>query len=335
MEFDKPVVLPADVGTIMSSYPFGRVLECKNLGGIPNTTYKVVGESKTVAVRIYSHGQSSLEHIRLELRVLQHLAGKGFESPRPLAGKNGELLQQWKGYWVCASEFIPGAMADTVELTSDLVGDVGRIVASLQKAMESLEMGKIPQGETFIEKGDAVLKSLRPALQTKGLSIDVHKITSQWERAREPFLRSGSKLRHGIIHADIWPPNVICDGERVVGLVDFDDCCYGATCIDVALALMEFSMFQDAYMDQELAVAFLGGYFRNGGTLSSLEEEFFINAMEMACAMWLVYEVIEAPSFVEGEVYLRRLDQLRDDVLRTEMRASIEKCVEAARAMLN
>lgn len=91
---------------------------------------KVVAERRTVAVRIY--GQSGLEHIKLELKILQHLESMDFESPRTLPGTDRQLLQQWEGYWVCASEFIPGVMVDTIRITPKLVGDAGRLVSSFQ-----------------------------------------------------------------------------------------------------------------------------------------------------------------------------------------------------------
>jgi len=334
MEFDKPVVLPEDVSVIMSSYPFGEVLDCQNLGGIPNTTYKVVTEQRTVAVRIYSHGQSSLEHIKLELKVLQHLASMDFESPRLLPGTDGQLLQQWKGYWVCASEFIPGVMADTIQLTPKLVGDAGRLVASFQRAMASFKIDEIPEGETFIERGGDVLESLDPALGKRGWEMDVRNVIPQWERASEPFIRNSANLKSNFIHADIWPPNAICEGDKVVGLVDFDDCLYGATIIDVAIALMEFSMFQDVVMDEELAMAFLANYFRHGGTISPLEEKLIVDAMEMTCAMWLAYNVIQAPTFEEAEIYLRRLDLLHDGTFREKMCRDVQQFIGTARALL-
>ena len=61
-------------------------------------------------------------------------------------------------------------------------------------------------------------------------------------------------LRTNVIHADLWPPNFLCTGNRVTGLLDFDACCLGPTFADVALALMEFSMFK---RDQKILIEFL------------------------------------------------------------------------------
>jgi homoserine kinase type II len=333
MQFDKPVVLPSDISAIMSAYPFGKVLACQELGGLPNTTFKVVTEQNTTAVRIYGLGQSSLEHIDLELKVLQHLARLDFESPRLLAGTNGQFLQQWKDYRVCVTEFIPGVTADTIALTPELVRDVGRLVASFQRAMALFETDFIPDGGTVIARGLGGLASLDAILSRRGWEMDTGGVIPQWHRASEPLVSHNADLDSNVIHADIWPPNVICKGERVVGLVDFDDCLYGATFIDVAIAMLEFSMFQDFVVDEELAVAFFSGYFSHGGVLSALEEELIVNAIEMLYMIWLTYYAAQSPYFEEAEKYLHQLILLSDDAFRRRLCADIERCVHKARRM--
>lgn len=101
--------------------------------------------------------------------------------------ENGKVLQNWRGYWITASEFIPGVTADQVELTPKLVGDVGRMVASLQRAMISFRLETPWENITFVEKGASVLQSLNLAVAQRGMQIDVSKIMSGWERDVESF----------------------------------------------------------------------------------------------------------------------------------------------------
>lgn len=60
-------------------------------------------------------------------------------------------------------------------------------------------------------------------------------------------------------------------------------------------------MFQDVVISEELAIAFLAEYFQHGGTITLPEQQIMINAMGMACAMWLTFELVQAPTFVEAE----------------------------------
>ena len=335
MDFKKPTVSYDDLAFIGSQYPFGKVIACQDLGGIPNTTYKIVTDNKEFVIRISSHGQSSLEHIQLEIEVLQYLDSIGFPSLHLLAGINGQILQQWQGYWFCASDFIPGLTADKIDRTQELLANTGKLVASYQEAMASFRPSKIPQGETFIEKGRYVLNALAPALRKLEWQIGVSdRVIEQWETACRPFIKNSSEFEFGIIHADIWPPNVLCNGNEVTALVDFDDCCYGPTIIDISLAFMEFSMFNDIKMNQDLALAFLVGYLNETPLNKELNSTIIVNAMEMACAAWLAYEVVEAPTLERATVYLERLNRLYDKAYKQQMINNVQALIEAAQYRL-
>src|SRR5581483_4296617 len=226
MYFDRPVISIKDILEIMLSYPFGEVLECEYLGGVPNVTFKVVTQQRTLAVRISNNGYTSIDHLNTEIKLLEHLVGIGFaESPRPVVGSNGEVLQQWKGYRVFASDYIRGIPGEKVEITPGLCHDVGRIVASLQKALSSFK-GAVPRGESFVERGTRLLDLLPSTSGMMGWELDVSQILAQWKRSNTSFIQLSDRFVSSIIHSDIWPPNVICKQETVVGVVDFDDWCY-------------------------------------------------------------------------------------------------------------
>ena len=331
MNFDKPTVLPRHIPEIISPYPFGKVLECENLGGIPNTTYKVIAERKTFAVRIYSHGQSSMEHINMELKVLKHLEKKGFRSPRLLSGKNGKILQLWKGYPVCATDFILGKMADSIKIIPELAFNVGKTTAKLRKAMASFEIDTIPDGETFIDRGKDVVDSLSDDLKKRMWVMDISNVAKQWERSSRRFVENKNILESNILSADIWPPNIKCEGSEIVALMDFDDCCYGATIIDFSIALMSFSMFQDVKIDKDIARSLLIGYFNAGGNMTSIEESLIVDAIEMTCAMWLGYNVSQAPRVEQAEIYLLILNILNDEQKRRKFSDDITKVVNEAK----
>ena len=331
MTLANPSVSPADIPALLSHFDLGAVLACQRLGGTTHTTYMVETTRRTVALRVYTPGHSSLEHIQLELRVLQHLARANFESPRLLAGNDGQLLQRWNGLWLCASDFIPGVPADQVLLSPELVGDVGRLIATFQNAIASFALETLPAHDAFLERSETARQSLGAVLRSKQPNVDVDKIVEQWGAANAALALHEPVLRTSVLHADLWPPNILCIGNRVTGLLDFDACCLGPTFADVALALMEFSMFRRDQMDEDLATAFLAGFFRNGGRLTALEQSLLLNAMEVACASWWAWEVIEEPPFGEGEYYQRRLELWGAAESRNSFVLNLDRMVARAR----
>lgn len=334
MDFDKPLVLPEDIPLILSNYSIGNVISTEPLHGVPNTTVKVITEQRTVAVRVYGQGQSSIEHIDLEMKVLKHLDDLGFQSPRVIPGSDGMSVQRWRHYWVCVTDFIHGEVASSVKLTPELVEDVGRLVASFQTAMRGFELESIPPGETFLERGSHVLELLDDVVKKRGLRFASISVRSAWDHAARVLNEHWEDLNKNIIHADIWPTNVIVIANRVVGLIDFDDCLYGPTVLDVAIPLMEFSMFQDTTLRHDLAEAFLTGFFRSGGSITEIEEALLLSAMEMTCAMWVAYYAMQSPDFREGEVYLRRLDLFANSNYREKMVSDLHKLITETRCSI-
>jgi homoserine kinase type II len=331
MEFERPVVSPEHIMEIMAPYGLGEIVGCEYLGGVPNVTYKVDTLTRVVAVRISNRGYSSTAHIKLELELLEHLVAVGFpEAPRLVAGGDGQIMHQWKGFWVCATEFIPGLLADQAEITPELCMDVGRVVASLRQAMASFSSEAHLEGETLVERGAKLLHAFPAALRARGWDLDISNVQHQWDRASGAYLSNLDNLNQHIIHADIWPPNVICNGATVVGLIDFDDWCYGATIFDVCAPLIEFPMYNTLDFREDLATSFFQGYFAHGGTLSEVDESILLDCMEMACAIWLACNVIQNPVFAESEIYLRKLNLLRDVSSRERMRALVRQCIRAA-----
>ena len=331
MNFNKPIVLASDISEIVEPYLFGKVLRYENLGGIPNTTFKIITQQKTFAIRIYSHGQSSIEHIKMEIDLLKHLERKCFPSPRVLAGKNGEILQQWKGYYTCATDYITGEMADSGKITPKLAFNVGKIVAQLNRAMYSFNLNDIPAGETFIERGEYVIKTLTEDLYKRGWDMNVANVSRQWTNASEHFIKYSTSLDCSIISADIWPPNIKHIKSEVKALMDFDDCCYGAQIIDLGIALMSFSMIDNIKLDKRIATHLLTGYFEAGGKTTELEENLIVDAIEMASAMWLGYNVIQAPRYEQAEIYLIQLNMLNNKKERKGFCKDISDVIKKAR----
>jgi len=330
MKLDKPVVFLRDIPEIMSSYNLGRVLEAKYLGGVPNVTYRVVTPSTKVAVRICNHGYTSPEHLATEIDLLLHLQAVGFkESPVPIRGTNQKIIQNWRGYPVFAMHLIEGLMGDQVEISCELCHDVGRVIAQMKQHLSSYT-GSVPDGESFWERGLRLLKMLPQTSRTMNWRIDTEVVFQQWQQASDKVTRCISELNVGVVHTDVWPPNMICQGNKVVGVVDFDDWAVGPTFIDLIACLTEFPWYNRLDFNPDFAYSLLEGYFSCGGRLSRLERTLLPEAMEMTCASWLACNALHNMQLAESMIYLQKLELLRDQQRRKSLSKVIESCIDAA-----
>jgi homoserine kinase type II len=69
-----------------------------------------------------------------------------------------------------------------------------------------------------------------------------------------------SKLPHGVVHGDLFRDNVLFDGEKLGGFIDFYYACDDSLAYDVAIAVNDWCVRDDGRFDEEKLKAFLGAY---------------------------------------------------------------------------
>jgi Ser/Thr protein kinase RdoA (MazF antagonist) len=317
----------------MTLFPFGEVRASERLGGLSNTSFKVTTDTQILTLRFFTPGHNPVSHIALEIEVLQHLARKQFNAPRLLAGEDGAFLQRWHGYTLTATEFIEGVSADTLPLTAPICAGAGRLLANFQAALRDFMPSSSERGGNFFLPDGDTLTPLQEAAASKDILVDAEKLLAQWKRAGDAFKAHVNTIQSGWLHADFWPPNVVCHEGEVTALIDFDNCCYGALITDFAVGLLEFAMPRSITLNRDAAEAFLGGYLMAGGNGAELVPERIVEAMEMACVLWLYWEIIELPALVEGETCLRRLALFDDPGARAAFTTSLVNVLNRGRAL--
>ncbi|MFN0131446.1 MAG: phosphotransferase enzyme family protein [Phycisphaerales bacterium] len=111
-----------------------------------------------------------------------------------------------------------------------------------------------------------------------------------------------------VIHGDWHPGNVLFRGDRVVAVVDFDDCCLAPRTLDIANGALQFSMdlrggaARAPGLDEQRCVAFCRGY--------EAASESLISTAEISALPWLMIQslVIEALSAIAAAGSLGSLD---------------------------
>jgi homoserine kinase type II len=318
MRFDRPVLGDADLPAVLAGYDVGEPAGCEYLGGIPNVTYSVRTQRGRYAVRVCNNGYTSVPHLDCEVRALVHLHRHGFHlAPRPVPGLDGRLVQRWRGYRVLVTEFIDGTSADKLTIDAAVCAGVGAAVAGLNRALSGFEH-RLPASESFRARSLRLFEQAGAG----GWPLDWPAAVAQWQRAMAE-LEAAPGFVPVAIHSDIWPPNVICRGGHVVGIVDFDDLAVGPVQLELAAVLTEFACTAGPDLDEDLAAAVLRGFTAAGGALGPGEHRLLVAGIEASCASWLGANVLHGVPYEQSLALVRVLHRLAGEPGRRELAARL------------
>lgn len=210
-----------------------------------NHTFRIDGaDGSRHVLRLHRPHYQSRTAINSELAWLGALAATtDIPAPRPLPGRDGELLQEVApDRFAALFRFEAGREPQPDEDLVALFATLGRYAAMAHLHVENWE-----QPERFVRPIWDAIGLLEPA----GLWGDWRKAPHVEGEVLEDLLALDEALRQrlhaygtdidrfGLIHADMRLGNLLVDGERVT-LLDFDDCGFGWFLYDLAASLSFF-----------------------------------------------------------------------------------------------
>ncbi|MGD2127990.1 MAG: phosphotransferase [Lysobacterales bacterium] len=187
-----------------------------------------------------------VETVQMEHEAIEHALRAGFELklPQIIETESGNIETRIKKPINGADrlhlmEFVPGTPMDVLpDISEKLLFDVGRSLASFDRAMEDFDH---PAAHRHHRWNLAEADRHRDGI---GIVNDPEKqqllswAFDTWVAAM-PTVR---RLPHQFIHGDGHDENILAEGDRVTGLVDFGDCCHNPTICELAICLSYLMM---------------------------------------------------------------------------------------------
>lgn len=233
-----------------------EVLACLQAGyGLTGTLQRLAGENinyrlttpqgeRYVLKIVDEHMPSSV--VEMEFELLDHVEKAGFslKLPRIIRNKHRKTETRIKKHKntnlrLRLIEFIDGDVWENIDDISDeMLSDMGQLLAEFDQALCGFDhpaahrdhrWNLVTAGQhrgTLGRIGDPQQKAL------VGWAFDV------WEQASGML----PELPHQVIHGDANRGNLLVDNGRIVGLVDFGDCCYNPRICELAICLAYFMM---------------------------------------------------------------------------------------------
>lgn len=232
----------------LKAYPLGTLLELKGIAsGITNTNYFVTTTSGRYVLTLFE--EHTAEELPYFLDLMTHLAECGVPCPHPVKRNDGVQLDELNGKPAALVSCLAGR---DIETPNEIhCAEVGRVLANMHIAGESFS------GKSH-DTRDSVWRQTTADKVFGLLNADDQTMLSQVMQ-RQASLNL-DKLPQGVIHADLFRDNVLFDGEKIGGLIDFYYACRGAFLYDLAIAVNDWCVNVDGSLEKPRVMAMLKAY---------------------------------------------------------------------------
>ncbi|MBI1394465.1 MAG: homoserine kinase [Betaproteobacteria bacterium] len=237
-----------DLAAWLRQYSVGHLKGFEGIrAGIENSNFFVTTTHGEYVLTLFERlGPDALPFY---LDLMAHLSSHGLPCPKPIASLENAFLGELNGKPAAlVTRVAGGPVQDPTEAHCAAVGEV---LADLHLAGRSFP-GRLDnlRGATWWE---ATAPELLPFLDDAQRSLLMSEIRFQHDRPPETLPR-------GIVHADLFRDNVLFDGERIGGVIDFYFACIDVLLYDVAIAVNDWCLREDCTLDVRRGRALLEGY---------------------------------------------------------------------------
>jgi homoserine kinase type II len=297
-----------DMADLIAEYDVGTLVSAKGIAeGVENTNYFVETTRGRFILTLYEK-RVNADDLPFFLALLDHLAAKGCPVPRTIHGRDGEGLRRWNGKFLALIEFLPGVSVS--HPSAEAARAVGAALGQMHAAVADFGLARAnalgPEGwYELAARCGADLDVIAPGLQAR-VEAECNFLRAHWP----------TDLPHSVVHADLFPDNVLMTGDQVSGLIDFYFACNDVRAWDVAVTHAAWSFESDGTgYNPAVGDALIAGY-QDAFGMSTGEEAAFNILARGACLRFLLtraWDWLNTPAGAlvtrkDPLAFLRRLD---------------------------
>ena len=244
---------------LIAEFDVGALRSAKGIAeGVQNSNWLIdtdgANANGTRFILTMYESRTEVADLPFFLGLLDHLAEKGCPVPRTIHDRQGQSFRQLDGKPVALIEFLPG-----VSVTNPTPGQARAVGGAL--AQLHLAVADFPQTRAN-SMGLTGWRNLATACSAEGLAAIHPELASLVERELVRLERRWpTDLPRSVIHADLFPDNVLMLGDTLTGLIDFYFACTDITAYDVAVTHAAWCFDASGRrFDPALSDALLAGY---------------------------------------------------------------------------
>jgi len=217
----------SDLEQLLAQYAIGELQGFHPIAsGITNTNYFVDTTLGRWVLTLFE--DMTARELPFFMTVMDHLAAHGVPGAHPVARNDGEFLSTVRGRPAALVYCLQGR--SVTQPNTAQCASLGGVVAAMHHAVASLSAR---QGNT---RDLAWIRQTAQALTAK-LDPATHALLQEEIAQQTAYAASADwqQLPRAVIHADIFRDNVLFDGDRVSGIIDFYYACHDYQLLDLAV----------------------------------------------------------------------------------------------------
>jgi homoserine kinase type II len=221
------------LSAIIAEFNVGALISAKGIAeGVSNSNWLIETEGRTgkgarFIFTIYEQ-RVEVDDLPFFLGLLDHLAEHDCPVPRTIHDRENRAFRFHEGKALALIEYLPGVSVS--EPTAAQARSVGAALAQIHLAAKDFA----PQRENGL--GLEAWREFAKACGADGLASIQPELGHLAEKELGFLERHWPKdLPRSVIHADLFPDNVLMRGAKVTGLIDFYFACNDITAYDVAV----------------------------------------------------------------------------------------------------
>jgi homoserine kinase type II len=251
-----------EMARLIAAFDVGPLVSAKGIAeGVSNSNWLIDtagadGRGARFILTMYEQRVNTAQ-LPFFLGLLDYLAAGGCPVPRTIHDRDGAAFRFWRSAGeakaIALIEFLPGVSVD--KPTPPQARAVGRALAGIHLTARSFEGQRandlgLNGWLRLADQCAGHLNAIDPELGAL-VSGQLHTLTQAWP----------GDLPQSVIHADLFPDNVLMLGDEVSGLIDFYFACRDAMAYDLAVTHAAWCFDRDGRgFDAAVSAALLAGY---------------------------------------------------------------------------
>lgn len=219
-----------------------------------NRVYLVATGERRAVLRLHRRGYRSHRQIYSELQWMDQLADHGIQLPRPIAGRDGELVYSIDNTSVDLLSWVDGTPLSRLPISEPICYQLGALLARTHTLADAW------QTPADFSRPVWDLTSDQPSWgrfwDNPQLAPPQQQQLYRFQQTARAAVAALAQPDYGLIHADLVPDNVLYN-NGALALIDFDDGGFGHRLFDLATITHRSRRHSDS---DALAQATIDGY---------------------------------------------------------------------------